>query len=195
MRRLIGRFYRELRATVEPLAAQSMLDAGCGEGETLARLGALPPRVAAVDISDEAVESTAARHPGADVRRESVTALPFDEASFDLVLCLEVLEHIEGPAAALAELARVTRRDLVISVPHEPWFQLGSLLRGKYVGTLGNHPEHVNHWNPRSLRDFLERRVEVVSVAKPTPWLIAHCRPRSQREEGHSPEPARSAPG
>lgn len=177
VRRLIDRFYERLLAVVEPLGAGSLLDAGCGEGETLARLGdALPPRTVAVDLSPEAVEFTARRLPRVEVSRASVLDLPFADAGFDLVVCLEVLEHIESPDAALAELARVSGEHLVVSVPHEPWFRAGSLLRGKYLCGLGNHPEHVNHWNPRTLRAFLEPRLEVVSLERSFPWLIAHCR-------------------
>ena len=184
VRRLIDRFYARLLARVEPLEADSLLDAGCGEGETLARLGAgLPLRTVAVDLSPEAVEFTAQRFPQVEVSRESVLDLPFADGEFELVLCLEVLEHIEGPEAALAELGRVTSEHLVISVPDEPWFRAGSLLRGKYLRGLGNHPEHVNHWNPRTLRAFLETRLEVVSLTRSFPWLIAHCR---------QPEPAES---
>jgi hypothetical protein len=89
-----------------------------------------------------------------------------------------VLEHLEDPAAAISELARVSRGDVVLSVPHEPWFRLGSLLRGKYVSRLGNHPEHVQHWRPRTFERFLTPQVEVVSVGTAFPWLIAQCRPR-----------------
>ncbi len=179
VRRLIDRFYGRLGAIVEQLRPGSVLDAGCGEGETLARLGEwLPERVAAVDLSPEAVEFTGRRFPGAEVRRESVYDLPFADGAFELVLCLEVLEHLRDPGAALAELSRVSSSEIVLSVPHEPWFQAGSLLRGKYVRTLGNHPEHVNHWNPRTLRALLSPRLEVISVARSLPWLIAHCRVR-----------------
>jgi SAM-dependent methyltransferase len=175
--RLIDRFFTRLGAIVEPLGSESALDAGCGEGETLERLAALlPERVAGVDLSPEAVEFASRRLPRAQISRESVYELPFADDSFDLVLCLEVLEHLKRPEAALAELARVSSRDLVVSVPDEPWFRLGSLLRGKYVRTLGNHPEHVNHWGPRFLRRFLEQQLEVVTLERSFPWLIARCR-------------------
>jgi ubiquinone/menaquinone biosynthesis C-methylase UbiE len=179
VRRLIDRFYNRLFAVIEPLKASSLLDAGCGEGETLARLdGSLPERTVAVDLSPEAVEFTAKRLPTVETACQSVEELPFEDDSFDLVLCLEVLEHIPEPDAAVGELARIARRRVVISVPHEPWFKLGSLLRGKYMRGLGNHPEHVNHWNPRTLRAFLEPQLEVVSLRGSFPWLIAECRPR-----------------
>jgi SAM-dependent methyltransferase len=136
----------------------------------------LPERVAGIDLSPAAVAFAAARLPQAEITRESVYDMPFEDGSFDLVLCLEVLEHLREPQAALAELARVSGRDLVVSVPDEPWFRLGSLLRGKYVSTLGNHPEHVNHWGPRSLRRLLEQQLEVVTLERSIPWLLARCR-------------------
>jgi 2-polyprenyl-3-methyl-5-hydroxy-6-metoxy-1,4-benzoquinol methylase len=179
VRRLIDRFYARLRSIVAPLGGETVLDAGCGEGETIARLrDALPERVSAVDILDACVAYTKQRLPFVDVSRQSVYELPFPDDAFDLVLSLEVLEHLDDPAAGVRELSRVARSDLVVSVPFEPYFRLGSLLRGKYVTGLGNHPEHVNHWNRRSLADFLGGQLDVVSVGVAFPWLIAHCRPR-----------------
>jgi SAM-dependent methyltransferase len=177
VRRLIGRFYQRVSAIVEPLDPDSLLDAGCGEGETLERLnGLLPARTVGVDLSAKAVAFTAQRLPTVEVEQQSIDDLPFADDSFDLVLCLEVLEHLHDPAAGLAELARVAAGDVLISVPHEPWFRLGSLLRGKYLRGLGNHPEHVNHWNSNSLRSFLAEQFGEVSVRRSFPWLIAHCR-------------------
>jgi SAM-dependent methyltransferase len=176
---MIDRFFERLREIVEPLRPQSALDAGCGEGETIARLrDALPDRVAAVDILDECVAFTGRRLPFVEARQASVYELPFDDDGFDLVLSLEVLEHLDSPAAALRELGRVARRDVVLSVPYEPYFRLGSLLRGKYVRQLGNHPEHVNHWNRRSFPALLRSHYDVHRVAVAFPWLIAHCSPR-----------------
>jgi 2-polyprenyl-3-methyl-5-hydroxy-6-metoxy-1,4-benzoquinol methylase len=177
VRHLIDSFYDKVLGAVEPIAPTTLLDAGCGEGETLSRLGdSLPSRVVAIDIDSDAVAFTAERIPSAEVSRGSVVDLPFADDSFDLVVCLEVLEHLPDPNAALAELERVSAGHVVISVPREPWFRLGSLLRGNYLRTLGNHPEHVNHWNRRSLRAFLEPQLEVVSLRGSFPWLIAVCR-------------------
>ena len=70
-------------------------------------------------------------------------------------------------------------RDVVVSVPYEPWFRIGSLLRGKYVRSLGNHPEHVNHFNRRSLAALLDPVLEGVEIRVAFPWLIAHGRVRT----------------
>jgi 2-polyprenyl-3-methyl-5-hydroxy-6-metoxy-1,4-benzoquinol methylase len=185
VRRLIDRFYQRLRSIVEPLGATSVLDAGCGEGETISRLDdLLPDRVFAVDILDESVAFTKQRHPSVEVSRHSVYELPFEDDRFDLVLCLEVLEHLERPSAAVDELCRVGREHLVLSVPFEPYFRLGSLLRAKYVRQLGNHPEHVNHWNRSSFDAFLQQHVNAVQVTVPFPWLVARCEVRRGGEPG-----------
>jgi SAM-dependent methyltransferase len=177
VRRLIDRFYERLRSIVAPLGARSALDAGCGEGETISRLAdVLPEPVFAVDILDQSVAFTKHRIPSVQVTRHSVYELPFENDRFDLVLCLEVLEHLERPSEAVEELRRVGREHLVISVPFEPYFRLGSLLRAKYVRQLGNHPEHVNHWARRSFGEFLRAHVDAVEVSVAFPWLIAHCR-------------------
>jgi 2-polyprenyl-3-methyl-5-hydroxy-6-metoxy-1,4-benzoquinol methylase len=178
VRRLIDRFYGKVAAAVGPLDPGTVLDAGCGEGETLARLDSLlPASVTGVDLNPASVEFAAKRIPSGDFRVADLNDLPFEDDSFDLVLCLEVLEHIPDPAPALAELSRVCRGDILISVPSEPWFRLGSLARGKYLKDWGNHPEHVNHWNPRSLSEFLGGGTELVSVQRSTPWLVAQVRP------------------
>jgi len=146
----------------------------------------LPQRVVAVDHNEECLAQVRDRLLFAEVSRESVYALDFDDRSFDLVLCLEVLEHLERPGVALEELRRVCRRDLVLSVPHEPFFRLGSLARGKYWRMLGRHPEHLRARNRRTFRAFLVRHVEVRELTIAFPWLIAHCRPPGSRVKPHA---------
>lgn len=175
--RLIDRFYGKVEEMAGGLSPEKVLDAGCGEGETLERLAPLlPEAVTGVDLNPESVEFTRERIPAGEFSVADILDLPFEADSFDLVLCLEVLEHIPDPGPAVDELARVGRGDIIFSVPSEPWFRLGSLARGKYLAGWGNHPEHVNHWNPRSFGEFLSERVEVLEVARSTPWIIAHCR-------------------
>jgi SAM-dependent methyltransferase len=192
VKRLIDHFYDRVLATISP-SPSSLLDAGCGEGETLARFGdRLPPRVVAVDASAAAVAFTAERFPGAEVSRERLELLPYGDGEFELVLCLEVLEHLDRPQDAVLELARVSAGQVIVSVPFEPWFQLGSLARGKHLSALGNHPEHVNHYNRRSLRELLEPAMAEVSVQVSFPWLIARCRPRPAARPPATPSGSRS---
>jgi SAM-dependent methyltransferase len=110
---------RVLRAAIDrlPLAPRArLLDAGCGSGrmlDELARYG----RVTGVDLSSEAVAASRAR--GHEVVRAAIEAMPFADGTFDLVSCLDVIEHTPDDRATLAELRRVTRPGglLVATVP------------------------------------------------------------------------------
>ncbi|AQQ09979.1 bifunctional 3-demethylubiquinone-9 3-methyltransferase/ 2-octaprenyl-6-hydroxy phenol methylase [Sedimentisphaera cyanobacteriorum] len=54
--------------------------------------------------------------------KENVENLSFDDSSFDIVICLQVLEHVPDPVKAMKELKRVARKQLIITVPNEPQF-------------------------------------------------------------------------
>jgi SAM-dependent methyltransferase len=166
---VIRRFFERIRGVLAGLRPESVLDAGCGEGEMLRR-HVIPVGVRTVLLDRN--PDTAARVLG------SVDSLPFASHSFDVVTCLEVLEHLKDPARAVRELARVGRRAVVVSVPYEPWFRVGNVLRGKHLSGLGNHPEHVQHWNLRSFEKFLGTVVPQVEIIEAFPWIIACCLPK-----------------
>jgi 2-polyprenyl-3-methyl-5-hydroxy-6-metoxy-1,4-benzoquinol methylase len=89
-----------------------VLDAGCGRGEVLLAAAALGAQVAGIDYAQAAVEislQTLAEVPGADVRRGSVDDLPWDDGSFDRIICGDVIEHLDErqAAGALREFRRV----------------------------------------------------------------------------------------
>ena len=114
---------RVLAAVLDQIAlppGARLLDAGCGSGRELDELA---PRgdVTGVDLSPLAVARARARgHP--DVHEAPIERLPFADMTFDLVTCLDVIEHISDDRAALAELRRVTRPGghLVVTVPAYP---------------------------------------------------------------------------
>ena len=66
--------------------------------------------------------------PKHNVEVQNVEKLAFNDNSFDTVLCMEVLEHVDNPINALKELKRVNKKRLIISVPYEPWYTLWRLL-------------------------------------------------------------------
>ncbi|MBA3375750.1 MAG: class I SAM-dependent methyltransferase [Actinobacteria bacterium] len=98
------------------LPAESFLDAGCGDGRylaALALLGPLPERVVGVDIAesilDTARRATAVAGYEPELLRANLERLPLGGAEFDVVISVQVLEHLIDPAAGLKELARVLR--------------------------------------------------------------------------------------
>ena len=113
---------RILRATLDDLELPSpcrILDAGCGSGRTLDELRDYGD-ACGVDVSQEAVDATRAR--GHEAHVGSVMDLPFADATFDLVTCLDVVEHTPDDRRTLSELRRVTRPGgmLLLTVPAHP---------------------------------------------------------------------------
>src|SRR2546425_2077472 len=113
---------------------QRVLDVGCGPGaltaELVARVG--PATVSAVDPSEPFVAAARARHPGVDVQEAFAEQLPFPDQAFDAALAQLVVHFMSDPAAGLAEMRRVTRRNGVVAAcvwdhaggagpPRPPW--------------------------------------------------------------------------
>ena len=177
VRLLLRRFFERIRSAVAETAPGSILDAGCGEGE-LMRRNILPQNIPLVSLDLNPASLAYLRTHSAQDKLvcASLYALPFPGGCFDAVLSLEVLEHLPEPAAALGELSRVARKAVILSVPHEPYFRIGNVLRGKHLDRWGDHPEHVQHWNPRSFGAMLESRFRHVRLLEAFPWIVACCR-------------------
>jgi ubiquinone/menaquinone biosynthesis C-methylase UbiE len=160
---------------VRSAAPESVLDVGCGEGVVTERIAASTgARTVGVDLGTDDLQDEWRRREGdrLSFRPASAYDLPFDDGSFDLVCALEVLEHLERPRDALAELARVSRRALLVSVPREPLWRISHLLALQDVRSLGNTPGHVNHWSKQSFVRLLARHGEVIERRSPFPWTM-----------------------
>ncbi len=184
-RRLMAGFDRgmfELLARAHPVA--SVLEVGCGEGHVTAKLARFFPEaeIVGTDFSDEIIDIARREHPDIRFEKQSVYEISRRAARPDLVVMSEVLEHLEDPERALAELAALGPAHLFASVPREPVWRVLNLARGKYIGALGNTPGHLQHWSARGFLGLLSRHFEIRAHKTPLPWTQALCRPR--REPG-----------
>lgn len=135
-----------------------ILDAGCGEGLNADLLEKRLPNavITLLDESASALEYARSVCSGrCDFRCGSVTGLPFGDREFDLVICTEVLEHLEKPETALDELLRVSKGFVLISVPDEPWFRIGNMITLKNVKRLGDPTDHLKHWTSHGFRRWI----------------------------------------
>ncbi len=176
---LINNFYKGLVRIVGPLKPKKILDVGCGEGFTLFRLetNKIGEILEGVDNSDDALAFARKLHPSFNTKKGDIYELPYQDNSFDLLICTEVLEHLINPDKALLELKRVTNKYLILSVPNEPFFILANLLRGKYVKTLGNDPEHIGHWTAPLFKKFLRMKgLTIIDTKYPFPWTLVLAR-------------------
>jgi SAM-dependent methyltransferase len=176
------------------------LDVGCGDGGTAGSW--LQPRVRSyvgVDISGNAVRR--ARKMGLGVAHiEDASSLPFGPASFDTVLCLEVLEHLMQPQAAVAEILRVLKPGglLLVSVPNVAYWRrrIDLVVLGRW-NPLGDdravvepwRDPHIRFFNPGALQRILSfggfERVRVMgrdgALLRDVPWIGSRlaCGPSS----------------
>ena len=178
-RYLMQGFLGAFDALAAKVPVASALEIGCGEGELSIRLALRGFRVRGCDISADIVEEARRRAADAGVDatfwQQPIESID-DANAAPLVVCCEVLEHLDDPVSGVDTLARLERPHLIASVPREPIWRALNLARGKYVGDLGNTPGHVNHWSRRSFLELLARRFDIVEAKTPLPWTMALCR-------------------
>jgi ubiquinone/menaquinone biosynthesis C-methylase UbiE len=182
-RKLIDRFHRNIIGQILTLAPATFLDAGCGEGFVAELLIQQLPglELTGFDFNPDAVEIAKAKNPGSTFITASIFDLPFDDNSFDVVGCFEVLEHQTDPRPALKELARVARNAVIISVPHEPFFCYSNVARGKNmdVRPRGSDPDHKQFWSRKAFGEFVGQELDVHILTGSFPWTICVGRKRS----------------
>ncbi len=183
VRRLMAGFEGTLEELFTNAGAQSLLDVGCGEGvlthKWAQQLGP-DKRVVGIDLDDPHLHALWERRqaPNLEYRVMKAEAMPFADDEFDMASAIEVLEHVPDPEHTVAEMARVARRWILVSVPREPLWRGLNLARGAYWKDLGNTPGHLNHWSKRSFVSLLGRHGDVVEARSPFPWTMLLVRLR-----------------
>jgi SAM-dependent methyltransferase len=116
---------------------RSVLDVPCGRGRLLKAVSRRAPGAAlyGLDVNQDMATRSRREAPAARVQVGSVYAMPFRDASFDVVLCNESFMHFDEPRLALAELCRVSRERVYFSVTtrrqlNTLWRKLGLLATG-----------------------------------------------------------------
>jgi ubiquinone/menaquinone biosynthesis C-methylase UbiE len=166
------RLHEDVMAAVAELTFTDVLDVGCGTGATLAALLATRPGVRArgIDLSPNMVDLARARlRDKAEISVADAEHLPAADESFDLVVCVDSFHHYPHPAAALAELYRVTRPG-------------GALVMGEWRVNAVFRPL-MNWLLPRlpegDVRVYTGR--ELTGLAAATGYSVQRCRPAGVR--------------
>ncbi|MDB5168831.1 MAG: class SAM-dependent methyltransferase [Candidatus Saccharibacteria bacterium] len=152
------------------------IELGCGEGYSTQRLRAMLPENVQLQASEyvkSLVPKAQKLNPDVKVTQESVYELKHKNGTFDVVFLLEVLEHLDYPDLALAEIQRVLKPGgyLILGVPREPLWRALNMSRGKYLKDLGNTPGHLNHWSKLTLKKFMTKNfTKPQTVKSPLPW-------------------------
>lgn len=124
-------WFRRHQVVYERLAARctgrEVLEAGCGEGYGADLIAGVARRVVAVDYDEAAVAHVRGRYPRVDVMRANLAELPLPDATVDVVVNFQVIEHLWDQAQFVAECARVLRPSglLMVSTPNRITFSPG----------------------------------------------------------------------
>lgn len=178
---MMNGFELALSNFVTKASPESIHEIGCGEGYWVLRWNeqGIPARGCdfSKDVIEIARENAISRglSPSLFTSR-SIYNLDATQDSADLVVCCEVLEHLENPEAGLRALHRVAKRHLIVSVPQEPLWRVLNLARGKYVTRWGNTPGHIQHWSKRGFIELVSKYFEIVDTKSPLPWTMLFCR-------------------
>ena len=138
-----------------------VLDAGCGVayGSTLlADAGARS--VVGVDLAEDVLETVRARvPPNVRLERADLRDLPFEDGSFDLVVCFEVIEHITDQQDVVREFARVLSPEglLLTSTPNR-------------AVSAGDNPHHLRELLPEELEGLLGEHFANVELFRQDAW-------------------------
>lgn len=117
---------------------KDVLECGCGTGLILERIKDHARKAVGIDLSPGMLALAKSR--GLDVTEGSVTALPFEDASFDVTCSFKVLAHVPDIGRALSEMARVTRPGGVILAEfYNPWSFRGLAKRFGPAGKISDH--------------------------------------------------------
>ncbi len=166
----INNYFNNFLSLVYDLKIETVLDAGCGEGFTLNKLkqNGIGKKYEGIDYSEEAVKLGRKTYPDLDIKKGDIYNLNYKDNSFDLVICTEVLEHLDDPQKALFDILRVSSRYILLTVPNEPWFTFFNFTQwGKDIG-------HINHWSSFSFQKFITKnsKVKIIKIKNPFPWTM-----------------------
>jgi len=134
-------------------AKKNILDIGCGFGSYMDRLISKGIDCTGVETNNNCV--TYSRNKGLHVLEMEAQNLKFSDESFDTIIMVEVLEHLENPDLVMNEIKRVTNNNLIISVPNIE--SIPYLSKYNVVPWHILEATHINFFTKDSLKNYLKK--------------------------------------
>jgi 2-polyprenyl-3-methyl-5-hydroxy-6-metoxy-1,4-benzoquinol methylase len=180
VRRIMQGFESALLELMEEANPAAIHEVGCGEGYWVLRWLEQGLVARGSDFSSTVIDlarnnATERSLPEDAFKQQSIYNLHPEQDSADLVVCCEVLEHLEQPEEALRVLQKISQRYVIVSVPREPIWSMMNMLRGKYWSDLGNTPGHIQRWSQREFIQMVSQFFRIEQVRAPFPWTMLLC--------------------
>ena len=162
-------FYQQsFRAEILAQAPRSLCDIGAGAGALVGHLQSLG--ISALGVEPDSARAADGKARGLDLRAGTAEALPFADASFDVVTFENSLHHVADIDRALAEAARIARRAIVIL---DPWFDLSipsqaTADRFERVLKRADRATGMVHWDPIAAGSIVAAIAAVPTRPDPT---------------------------
>jgi len=138
-------FYQELLTACKNEIRGTVLDIGCGSGDFLKLVHESNPQcdIHGFDFAESAIQRCRNIMPKGTFISGDIYSTKYPDSTFDTVLCIEVLEHLEDPQKALLEITRICRTNgsIIISVPN---------------GAFDSYVGHLNFWSEISFKTLLD---------------------------------------
>lgn len=168
---------------VTMVAPLTIHEVGCGEGYWVLNWNERGIQARGSDFSEKIIEIARENAKNQKISPDifsvnNVYNLIPKRDSADLIVCCEVLEHLNDPDAALAVLQLVATNFVILSVPLEPCWRVLNMVRGKYLTAFGNTPGHIQHWSKKGFIKLVDNYFDVIEVRTPIPWTMLLCRVR-----------------
>ena len=147
----------QLMTQLLPPQAASVLDVGCGTGDILAALGTTHPCMARVGCDSALAPLGMLMAAQVPALQAGLPHLPFADRAFEVVLCLQVLEHLPDSvyAAGRTELARLADEVLIIGVPYRENLQTKTVICA-HCGAHSHVDGHVRRYDERQLATLFD---------------------------------------
>jgi ubiquinone/menaquinone biosynthesis C-methylase UbiE len=174
-RRITGIFIEKIILQLKKNNPKTILDIGCGTGYITDIINrSMNANIICCDMNSNCI-SFAKTQFHLETIIADISNLPFKNSSFDMVLAIEIIEHLPDLESAINEMKRVTKKNVIITVPNDPYFMIANFLRGKNLKSFGNPPDHINHFNKKTLKIVLSAYYSKIEISTNAfLWLIAN---------------------
>jgi len=181
VRLMMQGYENSLNELINVVNPSDIHEVGCGEGYWTMKLSEKGLNIRGSDFSKTVIEMAQLNAkernlPQLRFLTRNIYNLDPSTDSANLVICNQVLEHLDKPEEALLSLKQITNPNLIVCVPREPLWRALNMARGKYWNKMGNTPGHVQNWSTTAFTSLLIKHFTIVQVKTPVPWTMVLCK-------------------
>ena len=181
VRWIMAGFDSSLNKLVMQVDPKTLHEVGCGEGYWVMHWNDQGIEARGSDFSGQVIEIARENSKSWELPNEIFKSCSLYDVesgldSADLIVCCEVMEHLEYPEEGLRALQKIVKKHVILSVPREPIWCILNMFRGKYLSKLGNTPGHIQHWSSSGFVSLVAQYFDIIEVSSPFPWTMVLCR-------------------